>query len=260
MPTPNALYLSFDIEEFDMPFEYGKTISFEDQISISIKGCHDILDLLKKHQAKATFFSTAVFAISASEIIKRINDEGHELASHGYYHSDFKNEHLSESKKELERLSGQNVKGYRMARMMPLDSQAVASAGYNYNSSLNPVYLPGRYNNYFKPRTSFINGNLLEIPASATPYIRLPLFWLSFHNLPLFFYKWLCRITMWKDNYLNIYFHPWEFTDLKQERFGLPDFVTRQTGSDMIRRFDQWLAWCKKRNYVFSTLGQFVHD
>ena len=26
------ILLSFDIEEFDMPFEYGKTISFEDQI------------------------------------------------------------------------------------------------------------------------------------------------------------------------------------------------------------------------------------
>ena len=48
--------LSFDIEEFDMPFEYGKDISFEDQISISVAGCHIILDLLKKHQFKATFF------------------------------------------------------------------------------------------------------------------------------------------------------------------------------------------------------------
>ena len=41
------ILLSFDIEEFDMPFEYGKTISFEDQISISIEGTSLILDLLK---------------------------------------------------------------------------------------------------------------------------------------------------------------------------------------------------------------------
>ena len=29
------ILLSFDIEEFDMPFEYGKDISFENQIAVS---------------------------------------------------------------------------------------------------------------------------------------------------------------------------------------------------------------------------------
>ena len=42
------ILLSFDIEEFDMPFEYGKTIIFEDQMSISIEGTSSILDLLEK--------------------------------------------------------------------------------------------------------------------------------------------------------------------------------------------------------------------
>ncbi|GAW88340.1 polysaccharide deacetylase [Flavobacterium psychrophilum] len=40
--------LSFDIEEFDMPFEYGKSISFEEQIAISIEGTTAILNLLEK--------------------------------------------------------------------------------------------------------------------------------------------------------------------------------------------------------------------
>ena len=88
------ILLSFDIEEFDMPFEYNKTISFDDQMSISISGTTIILDLLEKHNIKATFFSTATFAIHAQKIIKRIVDEGHELASHTYYHSAFKNEDL----------------------------------------------------------------------------------------------------------------------------------------------------------------------
>jgi peptidoglycan/xylan/chitin deacetylase (PgdA/CDA1 family) len=50
------IVLSFDIEEFDMPFEYEREIDFNDQISISIQGTNSILDLLKKHQVKATFF------------------------------------------------------------------------------------------------------------------------------------------------------------------------------------------------------------
>jgi len=40
--------LSFDIEEFDMPFEYGKEIPFEDQLSISTEGTLKILAILKK--------------------------------------------------------------------------------------------------------------------------------------------------------------------------------------------------------------------
>ena len=59
------ILLSFDIEEFDMPFEYERKIDFIDQINISIQGTNSILDILKKHQVKATFFSTATFAINA---------------------------------------------------------------------------------------------------------------------------------------------------------------------------------------------------
>lgn len=41
------IYLSFDIEEFDMPKEYGYDIAFERQIAISREGLSAILDLLK---------------------------------------------------------------------------------------------------------------------------------------------------------------------------------------------------------------------
>ena len=87
------ILLSFDIEEFDMPLEYGKEIDFQDQINISISGTNHILDILEKHKVKATFFSTVVFAQNAPDIIKRIIRSGHELASHSYYHSSFKLEH-----------------------------------------------------------------------------------------------------------------------------------------------------------------------
>lgn len=252
-----TVFLSFDIEEFDMPFEYGKSLAFSDQIDISKAGCHAILDLLKKHNVQATFFSTVVFASNASEIISRINNEGHELASHGFYHSDFKEEHLASSKKELEKISGQTISGFRMARMKPVSKEAMVQAGYEYDSSLNPVYLPGRYNNYFKPRTAFEHNGLLEIPTSATPILRFPLFWLSFHNLPLPIYRWLCSIVLMSDRYLNVYFHPWEFTNLNQSRFGLPGFVRKKTGDDMIYHFDKWLEWCKKRKLTFRKLQEF---
>ncbi|RZK18827.1 MAG: DUF3473 domain-containing protein, partial [Pedobacter sp.] len=246
--------LSFDIEEFDMPFEYGKDISFADQISISRAGTIAILDLLDKHQVKATFFCTVTFAENVPDLIKRITETGHELASHGYYHSDFKPEHLLQSKLKLEELSGKEITGYRMARMMPVDEKEIEKAGYTYNTSINPTYLPGRYNNFHISRTFFKKENVLQIPASVSPVVRFPLFWLSFHNLPLSIYKVLTSWTYKKDHYLNIYFHPWEFTNLEDfERFGFPGYVRKNTGDKMIQRMDNFIAWLKMKKYPFGT-------
>lgn len=45
-----------------------------------------LLDLLKEHQIKATFFVVGVKARKYPEIIKRINEEGHEIGVHNYKH------------------------------------------------------------------------------------------------------------------------------------------------------------------------------
>lgn len=255
------ILLSFDIEEFDMPYEYGKEISFKDQIEISTRGTNHILDILDKHKIKATFFSTVVFAQNAKEVINRILNEGHELASHGYYHSDFEVAHLASSKIALEELSGKQIIGYRMARMKPVNEKEIAKAGYSYNSSINPTWLPGRYNNLDKPRKYFKESGVWQIPASVSPLIRFPLFWLSFHNLPLNLYTWLAKSSIKKDGYLNIYFHPWEFTDLKnKERFGFPSYVEKNTGEKMIKRMDLFIEKLKKQNLEFSTIANFVKN
>jgi peptidoglycan/xylan/chitin deacetylase (PgdA/CDA1 family) len=255
------ILLSFDIEEFDMPFEYGKTISFEDQMNISIEGTSLILDLLEKHQVKATFFSTVVFAINAPEIINRIIKDGHEIASHSYYHSDFKVAHLLESKEKLEEITNTKVIGFRMPRMQPVDEKEIFKAGYRYNSSINPTYLPGRYNNFSKPRTYFKQDGVWQIPASVSPIIRFPLFWLSFHNLPIWIYKIICSLTFLKDKYLNIYFHPWEFTDLKDfNRFGFPSYVSKNSGVQMYDRLENLIVWMKKKNFNFHSTRDLIEQ
>jgi peptidoglycan/xylan/chitin deacetylase (PgdA/CDA1 family) len=252
--------LSFDIEEFDMPLEYNKEISFEDQMEISIRGTNHILDILDKHQIKATFFSTVIFAQNAPEVIKRLLDSKHELASHGYFHSAFDNTHLALSRKVLQAISSQDIIGFRMPRMKPVDENEVRKAGYLYNSSINPTWIPGRYNNLSRPRTIFETAGIWQIPASVSPILRFPLFWLSFHNLPLAIYVWLSKITHKKDGYLNIYFHPWEFTDLNdKERFGFPGYVSKNSGTKMIERMDKFIAVLKKKNYTFGTLSEFIN-
>jgi peptidoglycan/xylan/chitin deacetylase (PgdA/CDA1 family) len=255
------ILLSFDIEEFDMPFEYNRSISFEEQISISKKGTIIILDLLLKHQIKATFFSTVTFAKEVPDLIERIVKEGHELASHGVYHSQFEDKHLLESKLELEKLSGLTINGFRMPRMRDVNNQELYKSNYKYNSSLNPTWLPGRYNHLDKPRDTFKQEGILQIPASVSPLLRFPLFWLSFHNLPLALYKYLALKAHRKDGYINVYFHPWEFTDLKnKEKFGFPSYVSKNSGEKMTQRFDQFLKDFIDLKLEFNTLSSFFED
>jgi hypothetical protein len=253
------ILLSFDIEEFDMPFEYGRDIDFTDQIDISRRGTSIILDILREQSVKATFFCTATFALNDPDTIRRMIADGHEVASHGYYHSDFKPEHLLSSRKVLEEITGEEVAGFRMARMMPVDEKEIAKAGYVYNTSLNPTYLPGRYNNFSKPRTCFMKEGVLQIPASVTPLIRFPLFWLAFHNLPGWIYRGFCKWALAKDGYLNLYFHPWEFTELNDKaRFNFPGYVSRNSGEKMAERMRALIGWMKKEGYEFGTFKEFI--
>lgn len=252
--------LSFDIEEFDMPFEYKGEISFEQQLSVSQYGLNQILLILKKHRVKATFFSTVIFAENSRPLIERLLDDGHELASHTWYHSKFEVQHLKDSKEKLEKLFSTRVTGLRMPRMMPVDPAEVKKAGYLYNSSVNPTLIPGRYNNLKIPRTFFWEESVRQIPASVSPNFRIPLFWLSFHNFPLFFYKKLALDVLNTDKYLNIYFHPWEFADIKDPAYKLPYFTVRNTDTSMVKRFDNFIGWLKEKQFAFGTLQAFENQ
>lgn len=255
------ILLSFDIEEFEMPREYGDPIPFTDQIQISKEGTTKILDLLKKHNITATFYTTANFAQNAEDIVTRIVSEGHELASHGLYHDHFKPEHLKQSKEILEQIGNTTVRGYRMARMMPVPEEEVYNAGYIYNSSINPTYLPGRYNKLNEPRTYFMREGVWQIPASVTPLIRFPLFWISFHNLPLSLYCALAGRTLKKDGYLNVYFHPWEFMPIgPKSKYNFPFYVTKNTDQKMVDRLGKFIEWALKKGHKFEHTYKLIED
>lgn len=252
------ILLSFDIEEFDVPMEHGVNLPFEEQMAISVEGTYRILNCLSKYKVHATFFCTANFAAHAPQVIERIMQDGHEVASHGYAHSSFEVADLKRSREYLEQLTGRKITGYRMARMMPVDEKEVADAGYVYNSSLNPTCLPGRYNHLDKPRTWFYQAGVLQIPASVTPWFRIPLFWLTYHNFPAAFYRWLCARTLKKDGYLVTYFHPWEFYPLGERRdLNLPFIIRNQSGEAMVQRLDDLVRYFLHRGENFITFTEF---
>jgi hypothetical protein len=146
------------------------------------------------------------------------------------------------------------VRGFRMARLQPVSDWEIQAAGYAYNSSMNPTYLPGRYNNLGQPRLPYYAGNLLNIPVSVTPGVRFPLFWLSFKNLPLWIYQLLSRLNLSWDRQLNLYFHPWEFSDI--QNYQLPGYIKKHAGTPMVQRLESYLQGIQPHG-KFVTFSQF---
>lgn len=60
-----------------------------------------ILDILEKHEAKATFFIGGCWADDNVECIKIIHEKGHELGNHGYFHKDHAKLSLTQNQKEI---------------------------------------------------------------------------------------------------------------------------------------------------------------
>ena len=252
----NKILLTFDLEEFDIPEEYGATIDLKTQINTSYVGMEGVLDLLKKYDIRATIFCTAHYAEHVPEQLRRIAAAGHEIASHGYFHSRFEEADLLKSRAKLAEITQQNVVGFRMARMAPVDNEAIREAGYTYDSSLNPTWLPNRYNHLNKPRTVFEGVKGLKIiPASVTPLLRFPLFWLSFKNLPPFFFNKMVQRTLKQDGYVNIYLHPWEFNTL--ENFNLPHYVKGTDGVALLHKLEKFIQHFEKKA-TFTTIKDYL--
>ena len=254
------ILLSFDTEEYDVPREHGVEFSLAQGMEVSIEGTNRILDCLKANNVKATFFCTGNFAQNAPDVMQRIMAEGHEVACHGVDHWQPKETDFAESKRIVEEVTGRQVYGYRQPRMFPVVESEIKRVGYRYNSSLNPAFIPGRYMHLTAPRTWFVKDGVMQIPASVTPWIRFPLFWLALHNLPQWLYHWMVRRVLRHDGYFVTYFHPWEFYDLKQHtEFKMPFIIRNHSGREMVERLDRLIKMLKTKNHQFITYNEFVN-
>lgn len=252
-----SLLFTVDVEEFDTALEYGHALSMAEQMAVSTRGLRLLSDRFDAVNARATLFTTANYALHEPQLIKRLADR-HEIASHGYYHTTFEPADLQTSRTALEDLLGRPVVGFRRARMGFVDPNDVAAAGYVYNSSLHPTFIPGRYNHWGEPRHPFREQGVWQIPASVTPRLRLPLFWLSLKNFPFSFYKQLCLQTLRADGFLNLYVHPWEFTDLSAYE-QIPAYVRRYSHEELLDRVEKLLRYLQP-HAEYQTMQDFVQE
>lgn len=61
----------------------------------------DMLKTLKEENVKTTFFVGGMWASQNVELLKKIHEDGHEIANHGYYHKDHKKIDLNRNLQEI---------------------------------------------------------------------------------------------------------------------------------------------------------------
>jgi len=133
--------------------------------------------------------------------------------------------------------------------MKSIPAKMISEAGYLYDSSINPTWIPGRYDNRSVSRTVFMDNDLTRLPVSVTPFFRIPLFWLAFKNMPYSLFLRLARQTLRRDRYISLYFHPWEFTDLSA--YKIPGYIKRGSDQRLLEKFRRLIK-------DLSNEGEFV--
>ena len=201
-----------------------------------------ILRMLEDYGSRATFFTLGWVAERYPQLIRRIVDKGHELASHGFAHKRASEQtpeaffsDIQLAKIVLEDISGVEVRGYRAPSFsIGPDNlwafECIERAGYRYSSSIYPIH-HDHYGMPDAPRFAHdVRSGLIEVPvttmrlfgrnwpAGGGGYFRL---------MPYSMSRWLLRRVNRVDRQPAIfYFHPWEI-DAEQPRVPGIDAKTR---------------------------------
>jgi len=225
----------FQVSAFEAHVDRGSWNTLPCRVEANVER---VLELFENHQVQATFFTLGWVADRYPEVVKKIVDNGHELASHGWEHrrvssqspAEFR-EDITRTKHLLEDVGGGAVKGYRAASYSIGSEQAwawkeLADAGYQYSSSIVPIKhdhygIPGA------PRFAFETAEkaLLEVPITTVSVAGRNLNcggggW--FRLFPYAFSRWaLNRVNNEEEEPGIFYFHPWEIDPDQPKMQGL---------------------------------------
>ena len=237
--------MTVDVEDYFHVSAFDSVIDPNEWSSITPRvgdNTHRLIDLFNENNVKATFFTLGWVAKHCPDVVKRIVDEGHELASHGSNHRRnttmsqeqvFKD--IKESKDILEQTGGKAIVGYR-APSFSIDKtneyvfEILAELEFKYSSSTYPI----SHDLYGVPDwPRFIHKRkegIIEIPVPTIEkndknkgiggggFFRLYPYWLSKRRIETYLKRY--------DKPYNFYFHPWEI-DADQPRVANAPFKSK---------------------------------
>jgi polysaccharide deacetylase family protein (PEP-CTERM system associated) len=183
-----------DVEEYFQVLAFQGTINSADWNqwpSRAEAGVDILLGLLSEQGYSGTFFTVGWLAERQPSLVRRIADEGHELASHTWWHravdrvtrDEFRQD-VGRTRALLQDLTGQPIFGFRAPSFSigPHNEWAfdiLLEEGYRYDSSIFPIRRPD-YGDPSAPTVPYMierpGGSLLELPLATTAVagLRLP--------------------------------------------------------------------------------------
>ena len=237
--------LTIDVEDYFQVSAFAPYIQRSEWESMPCRverNIDRILALLSDTDVKATFFTLGWIAERYPELVRRVAQSGHELASHGFSHQratdQGRDEFLTDirlAKAILEDISGHAVNGYRAPSFSvgpsnPWASECIGEAGYRYSSSVYPI----RHDHYGVPDAPRFahesSAGVLELPVATVRMFRAN--WPAggggyFRLLPYTISRWSIRhINNVDGKPAMFYFHPWEL-DPDQPRVQGPGAKSR---------------------------------
>jgi polysaccharide deacetylase family protein (PEP-CTERM system associated) len=234
-----------------------------------------LLDLFKSQSIKATFFVLASIANKYPDIVQKIHDDGHEVASHGLSHRNLQSitrtqvrEEIIRSKHILEQLTGDPILGFRApsAKIPSIYFGYLLDSGYSYDASMVPsIPIPGWYGNPRvpqKPFTIYSKGtrSILEFPFTVLPILRLPSNggWFL-RNVGGWWVNLITSLSMAIKGYSVLYLHPWELSDHNPSFPEIPSHVFNRTGAYTRRFLEQYLHKYKLHDMDLTLSGMYHH-
>ncbi|MDT9597756.1 XrtA system polysaccharide deacetylase [Sphingosinicella rhizophila] len=223
--------LSVDIEDWFQVGAFEKVIARETWDGLEQRVEHNgdtVLQLFDDAKVKGTFFILGWIAERYPDLVRRIADEGHEIASHGWDHKRvFEMDRaafgadLERARRTIEDACGQSPSGYRAPSFSidartPWAHHVLAEQGYSYSSSVAPL----RHDHYgwpSAPRFAYrplSDAGLIELPVTTVELAgrRLAAGGGGFFRLlPYRFSDWaIGRVNRREGRPAVFYFHPWE--------------------------------------------------
>jgi len=180
MKVVNAM--TVDVEDYFHVSVFDGVVSrdtWDAQPSRVVESTTRLLDLLAANRVRATCFVLGWVAERYPQLIARIAADGHEVASHGYWHrlvydqtpGDFR-EDIRRARDVIEQASGMKVRGYRapsfsVTRKSLWALDVLADEGYEYDASIFPI----RHDRYGIPDAP---RHVCRMPAGTSTIIEAP--------------------------------------------------------------------------------------
>ena len=184
-PPPAENILSVDVEDWFHILDIDSVPPVEEWESLPGRveqNFSRMLELFEAAGVRVTCFFLGWVARSHPDLVRQAVAQGHEIASHGFFHQlvyqqsaeEFRTD-ISDSKKLLEDISGSVVHGYRAPGFSFIPStdwafEELAAAGYHYDSSVFPAVRGhgGNAQARLEPhRVQTASGTLIEFPISV---------------------------------------------------------------------------------------------